>query len=112
MCPGSEGCEEVVEREQLLCISAEGLGMGGGAAEAPRAGKLKWRDGCSGSAARRLIPRSISRATVLCLDNSHHRISCSLPHMDNAGPQGGAGLEGGGSSLPQEFGNPIAVCLT
>lgn len=68
----------------------------GGAAEAPRAGKLKWRDGCSGSAARRLIPRSISRATVLCLDNSHHRISCSLPHMDNAGPQGGAGLEGGG----------------
>lgn len=27
VCPGSEGCEEVVEREQLLCISGEGMGQ-------------------------------------------------------------------------------------
>lgn len=84
VCPGSEGCEEVVEREQLLCISGEGMG----AVQASRARKLNWRDGFSSSATHRLIPQSISRATVLCLDNSHCRISCTLPHTKNAGPGG------------------------
>lgn len=91
VCPGSEGCEEVVEREQLLRISGEGMG----AVEAPRAWKLNWRDGFGGSAARRLIPQSISRATVLCLDNGHHRISCTLPHTKNAGPGGNLFLASG-----------------
>lgn len=50
VCPGSEGCEEVVEREQLLCISGEGMG----AVQAPQARKLNWRDGLGSSAARRL----------------------------------------------------------
>lgn len=76
VCPGSEGCEEVVASEQLLCISGEGMG----AVQAPWARKLNWRDGFSTSAARQLIPQSISRATVLCLDNGHYRISCTLTH--------------------------------
>lgn len=36
VCPGSEGCEEVVEREQLLFRSGNGMG----AVEAPQARKL------------------------------------------------------------------------
>lgn len=97
VCPGSEGCEKVVEREQLLCISREGMG----AVEAPRARKLNWRDGFGGSAAHRLIPQSISRATVLCLDNSHYRISCALPHTKRAGPGGNRFLASGINHVTQ-----------
>ena len=88
MCPGSEGCEEVVEREQLLCISGEGMGV----VQTPRARKLNWRDGFNSLAARQLIPQSISRAAVLCLDNGHCRISHTLPHTKNAGPEGNSFL--------------------
>lgn len=84
VCPGSEGCEEVVEREQLLCRTREGMG----GRQAPHPRKFNWRDGLSGSAAHQLIPQSISRATMLCLDNSHNRISCTLPNSKNTGPGG------------------------
>lgn len=45
VCPGSEGCEEVVEREQLLCRSGEGQ-------KVKQAGWF-----LAGLAARRLIPQ-------------------------------------------------------
>lgn len=88
VCPGSEGCEEVVEREQLLCRRSgrgDGMGWEGVGAQSelyggPERGEEVWGVVRQIQPRHQLIPPSISRATVLCLDNGHCRISRTLSH--------------------------------
>lgn len=99
VCPGSEGCEEVVEREQLLCRSGgrerekermEGGWGSGGAVEAPRARKLKLAGWFRQSKRPRrpiaLIPLEHFKSlfwNAVRLNNSHHRIDCTPPDDKN-----------------------------